>query len=164
MRLKGFSRISSNRGKINPTPMAVSAMRPAHLIASCGRCSSDSKDVPIRVTRLKLSTRPPITRYGRSLSESVGAVLRATALPPPSESATDSGRVLCAPEKKMTGSTGRMHGETPVIRPPRKPISASENMSVIRSHKAFGWVAIAAEQTQKAPNTGRVGDFCVCWW
>ena len=82
MRLKGFSSISSNRGKIKPRPMTVSAMSPAHLIASCGRCRSDSSDVPMRVTRLKLSTRPPITRYGRSLSDSAGLALTATAVPP----------------------------------------------------------------------------------
>ena len=29
----------------------------------------------------------------------------------------------------MTGSTGRMHGEMPVISPPRKPIAISVNMS-----------------------------------
>ena len=44
MRLNGFSRISSKRGKIRPRPMAVSATSPAHRIASCGRCSSDSSD------------------------------------------------------------------------------------------------------------------------
>ena len=54
--------------------MTVRAMSPAHLIASCGRCRSDSSEVPTRVTRLKLSTSPPITRYGRSRSESAGLV------------------------------------------------------------------------------------------
>jgi hypothetical protein len=45
----------------------------------------------------------------------------------------DSERAFCAPEnaqeKKITGSTGRMHGEIPVIKPPRKPMRTSANMS-----------------------------------
>ncbi len=39
------------------------------------------------------------------------------------------GRLLWVPEKKMTGSTGRMHGEMPVISPPMKPIAISVVMS-----------------------------------
>ena len=62
--------------------MAVSATSPAHRIASCGRCSSDSSAVPSRVTRLKLSTSPAITRYGRSVSSRERLGLTAVATPP----------------------------------------------------------------------------------
>jgi hypothetical protein len=58
---------------------------------------------------LKLHTRPAITRYGRAA------------------------HVLFTPEKNTTGSTGRMHGEMPVIRPPRNPISAMVPIAAIRS-------------------------------
>ena len=150
------------RGKIRPRPMAVSAISPAHRIASCGRCSSDSSEVPRRVTRLKLSTRPPITRYGRSLSDNAGLALTAVAVPPP-DSATGSERVPCAPEKKITGSTGRMHGEMPVIRPPRKPISTSVNMSVIRSRKHFGWVDIMPRRRKSPRTLGVSGAFAAGW-
>ena len=85
--------------------MRVSATRAAQRIASCGRCSADSSAEPTRVTTPKLQTRPAITRYGRAAE-------------PPS-------RPLSTPEKNTTGSTGRMHGEMPVIRPPRNPISAT---------------------------------------
>jgi hypothetical protein len=34
------------------------------------------------------------------------------------------------PEKKITGNTGRMHGEMPVINPPTKPMRMSVNMTV----------------------------------
>ena len=62
--------------------MAVSAISPAHRIASCGRCSSDSNAVPTRVTRLKLSTSPAITRYGRRVSLRVRVGLTAVMTPP----------------------------------------------------------------------------------
>ena len=68
-----------------------------------------------------------------------------------------------------------MHGETPVTRPPRKPISTSVNMSVIRSHNGF-WIAqtrevpgprrhrslFPGEQTQKCPRQPEKGHFYVC--
>jgi hypothetical protein len=40
---------------------------------------------------------------------------------------------LFKPEKNTTGSTGKMHGEMPVIRPPRNPISAIVCMATIRN-------------------------------
>ncbi|EUA90260.1 hypothetical protein I551_3291 [Mycobacterium ulcerans str. Harvey] len=49
-----------------------------------------------------------------------------------------------APEKKTTGSTGRMHGEIPVIRPPTKPTSASVTMFTIRNCGGPGWLVEAA--------------------
>ena len=61
-RENGFSRSASNCGKINPSPIATSATSATQRIASCGRCSSDSSAEPSRVTTLKLSTRPAITR------------------------------------------------------------------------------------------------------
>jgi hypothetical protein len=72
-----------------------------------------------------------MTRYGRSVSDS-DLVLTAVATPPPDSSS----RALCAPEKKITGSTGRMHGEMPVIKPPRKPIRMSVNMGGRSFHGA----------------------------
>ena len=59
-----------------------------------------------------------------------GATLMATA---PDPVGLRSGRPPWVPEKKITGSTGRMHGEMPVISPPRKPIAMSVVMSVLRS-------------------------------
>ena len=38
----------------------------------------------------------------------------------------------------MTGSTGRMHGEMPVISPPMKPITINVVMSGIRRQTLFG--------------------------
>ena len=49
-------------------------------------------------------------------------------------------RPVCAPEKKITGKTGRMHGEMPVIKPPRKPMSTKVYMICIRSQTPAGWV------------------------
>ena len=132
MRANGRSSICSNLGKIKPRPIATSATNAIQRIASCGRCSSDSSADPTRVTRLKLSTRPPITRYGREASR---FDFTATATPPPSGAASASASALCAPEKKITGSTGRMHGEMPVMRPPTRPISAIDNMAIIRHRK-----------------------------
>ncbi len=60
------------------------------------------------MARLKLHTRPAITRYGR-VEELTLRVLA---------------RVLSMPDSRITGSTGRMHGEIPVISPPRNPIRA----------------------------------------
>ena len=96
-------------------------------MASCGRCSNDSKADPTSVTRLKLSTKPPITRYGRETSR---FDVTATAL----------SVALCVPEKKITGSTGSMHGEMPVMRPPTRPISAKDNIVTIRYHTRVGLV------------------------
>ena len=82
----------------------------------------------------------------------------ATAVPPP-VSAVGSWREPCVPEKKITGSTGRMHGEKPVIRPPRKPISASVNMSVIRSRNAFGLVKAKTPGHARVPGASASLDY-----
>ena len=76
------------------------------------------------MTRLKLSTSPAITRYGRDTSR-----LASTATAPSD--------VPVVPEKKITGNTGRMHGEMPVMRPPTRPINASDTMIIIRSSVPF---------------------------
>jgi hypothetical protein len=52
--------------------------------------------------------------------------------------------VVCAPAKKITGSTGRMHGDTPVNRPPTNPISAKGQ------HDRYS--------PPKPPRIGRDGD------
>ena len=70
------------RGKMSPTPITVRATMPIHRIASCGRCSSESSADPARVTTLKLSTRPAITRNGRSVSDTERLVSIAVAVPP----------------------------------------------------------------------------------
>jgi len=139
IRANGFSRISSNCGKISPIPMTVSATMPIHRNASCGRCSSDSNADPASVTTLKLTTRPAITRYGRSDSAPRRFGLTLVATPPGAASAGATSRALCAPEKKITGSTGRMHGEMPVIRPPRNPITARVNITRIRRRSGRRW-------------------------
>jgi hypothetical protein len=54
----------------------------------------------------------------------------------------------------MTGSTGRMHGEMPVIKPPTKPMRIKVSMSDIRSRNGFGWVhdgRITLETTSARP-------------
>ena len=48
--------------------------------------------------------------------------------------------VPVVPEKKMTGNTGRMHGEMPVMRPPTRPINASDTMIIIRGRRRLGSV------------------------
>ena len=65
---------------------------PIHRNASCGRCSSESSADPASVTTLKLSTRPAITRYGRSVSDTERLVSIAVAVPPAPPAAA-SGRV-----------------------------------------------------------------------
>ena len=62
--------------------------------------------------------------------------------------------VPVVPEKKITGRTGRMHGEMPVIKPPRKPMSTRVNMT--------GVLSFLREQTQKPLKLRRFGCFCVC--
>ena len=47
-------------------------------------------------------------------------------------------RTLCVPEKKMTGNTGRMHGEIPVISPPMKPMSDQCGHACYSSPKVAG--------------------------
>ena len=104
MRANGHSIRCCSGGKIRPRPISVSTTSAAQRIASWGRCSADRTAEPARVTTLKLHTRPAITRYGRA--------------------AAVCARSPSTPEKNTTGSTGRMHGEIPVMSPPRKPMSA----------------------------------------
>ncbi|GAB3122262.1 hypothetical protein GCM10027056_12340 [Glaciibacter psychrotolerans] len=69
---------------------------------------------------LKLTTSPPITRKGRHRDGAGGG----------GASAATSVVFLAPwtpPEKKMTGSTGKMHGDIPVINPPKNPMRASES-------------------------------------
>jgi hypothetical protein len=43
-----------------------------------------------------------------------------------------SERALCTPpDRKMTGSTGKIHGEIPVMRPPKKPMRARVSTVVL---------------------------------
>ena len=128
-RENGFSSSVSTDGKINPTPIATSATNANHRMASCGRCSSDSNADPAKVTVLKLTTRPAITRYGRSDSAREGLAGGRSTVPGAAEVPAVA-RALCAPEMRMTGSTGKMHGEMPVIRPPTRPIAMSVNIVV----------------------------------
>ena len=120
--------------------MATKAASATQRITSCGRCNSDSSAEPTSVTTLKLSTSPAITRYGRDTSR-----LTSTATVP-------SG-VPVVPEKKITGNTGRMHGEMPVMRPPTRPINASDTMIIIRTQRRFGLVG-SPKSDRAARGTG----------
>src|SRR5580693_10023586 len=131
MRANGRSIRCSSGGKIKPRPIRVSVTRAAHRIASWGRCSADSRAEPAKVTTLKLQTRPAITRYGRA----AGLLARVLSELPSGEPPT--------PEKNTTGSTGRMHGEMPVIRQPRNPIRATVCMDAIRKDRGQGRTARA---------------------
>src|ERR1700727_2612723 len=153
MRANGRSSSCSKVGKITPRPIATNATRATQRMASCGRCSKDSNAEPTSVTRLKLSTRPPITRYGRKTS---GFVLTATA--PPAVLFVPE---LFVPEKKITGSTGSMHGEMPVIRPPTKPISARDNIFNIRHHICLGLVLQATPNILYATRQPGGGPGCL---
>ena len=68
---------------------------------SSGSPRALSKVVPRSSARLKLSTRPAIMRKGRALLEPV------------------------EPPATTTGKTGTMHGDTPVMNPPRNAIARS---------------------------------------
>ena len=90
--------------------------------------------MPANVNTLKLTTRPAITRYGRNVSDRVRLGATATdefASCPEAGAAAASVAVWVAgvPAKKITGSTGRMQGEMPVISPPRKPMSTRVSIS-----------------------------------
>ena len=106
----GFSSSCSKRGTMSPTPISTSTTMPAQRSTSCGRPSRPRMSEPTSVNRLKLTTSPAITRYGRQRPACGASVVPLA---------------LCAPpDRKMTGSTGRMHGEMPVMRPPRRPMRA----------------------------------------
>ena len=152
-----FQKLPRTRGKIRPRPIAVSAIEPGppdrvlrkvQQRQQRGADQGDQAEAEHQAGDHPVGPQPcPTTRaWSRP---------RPRCRHPPRRS---SERALCVPEKKITGSTGRMHGEMPVIRPPMKPISTSVNMSVIRSHNAFG---SGAMQTQKPPDTRGVGGCCV---
>ena len=62
-------------------------------------------------------------------------------------------RVPSTPERNTTGSTGRMHGEMPVIRPPRNPISATVRMAAIRmTSRRDGLVAVGEGMVRRRFN------------
>jgi hypothetical protein len=106
--LKGFSSHSSNVGNIRAIPITASRTMPIQRMKSCGRPRSESSVEPRRVTSVKETTSPRVTRSGylreRERSSPVAA--------------------LVAPARKMMGSIGRMHGDMPVISPPSSPMSA----------------------------------------
>ena len=84
------------------------------------------------MTKLKLSTRPPITRYGRDTLRLASTATAPSAVPVVPV-------VPVVPEKKITGNTGKMHGEMPVMRPPTRPINASDTMIIIRDRPRLDW-------------------------
>ncbi len=90
---------------------------------------------------------------GRGESFGVGFVVASEAPEAPA--------ALRAPEKKITGSTGRMHGDIPVIRPPTRPMSASVNILSIRSRSRCGSVneakPVARKHFPKLLNAGKGG-------
>ncbi len=75
---------------------------------SSGRCRKLSTELAKRTDRLKLDTMPAMIRYGRA---------RLVEEEPPA---------------MTTGITGTMHGERPVIRPPRKATTSSSPTGVAR--------------------------------
>ncbi len=74
---------------------------------------------------------PAITRYGRSdaAREGRAGVAGAEATDADAAVVPVATRALCAPDSRITGNTGRMHGEKPVISPPTTPIAISVNIS-----------------------------------
>ena len=67
--------------------------------------------------RSKDGAGPPPTPTGAGTAASRGI----SDGPPARSTAGSSSSPLAAPDAKITGSTGRMHGEIPVTRPPRNP-------------------------------------------
>src|SRR6202453_4130407 len=93
----GFSSSASKGGKINPTPIATRATNPNPRMASCGRWRRDTHADPATVTALKLTTRPAITRYGRS--DSARESLAGGGPTDPAAAGTPAAaRALCAPD------------------------------------------------------------------
>ena len=146
-RAKGRSRTSITFGMIMPMPTATSSTIPAQRIAVCGRCSRLSSAEPTTVISMNDVTRPATIRRGRRAmlgeSSTFFAVTAGEEPPPPrltpgatrkrpgstalvvfseDEAVVAFAESLppAAPRNK-TGRTGRMHGEIPVTRPPRRP-------------------------------------------
>src|ERR1700689_2678903 len=105
----GFSSSASRGGKINPTPIATRATNPNHRMACCGRCSSDSNADPATGAALKLTTRPAITRYGRSDSAREG--LAGGGAPDPAAAGTPAAAPApCGPPNRVTRRTRQKDG------------------------------------------------------
>ena len=147
-RANGRSRTSITFGTIMPMPTATSSTMPAQRIAVCGRCSRLSSADPATVISMNEVIRPATISRGRraTLGESSSALRAATLGEPPplptftpgatrkspgstlllafsgdeAVAAFAESRPPAAPRKR-TGRTGRMHGEMPVTRPPRRP-------------------------------------------
>ena len=66
-------------------------------------------------------------------------------------STPSSSRPLAAPEAKITGSTGRMHGEMPVTRPPRNPTTTQEDHAVSLPRRSGGAVSVDSRRERSWP-------------
>lgn len=100
----GRSRSSPSAGIINPSAIAPSIATPSQKRKSSGRCRKLSTVWANNTVRLKLSTSPPMMRNGRRRL------------------------VVDEPPATTTGITGTMHGEMPVMRPPRNATRRSSPM------------------------------------
>ncbi len=83
---------------------------PSQNSRSCGRCRKLSTELAKRTDKLKLVTSPAMIRYGLARL------------------------VEDEPPAMTTGMTGTMHGERPVMRPPRKATTNSSPTGVARLH------------------------------
>ena len=142
-RAKGRSSTSMIFGTIMPMPTASSRTMPVQRISACGRFSRLSSAEPATVMIMNEVTRPRTMSTGRRVTESLPSAFTAAffgASPPrltpgatrkrdgstpaiPSledRDASFEAREPAAP-RKSAGRTGRMHGEMPVMKPPRRP-------------------------------------------
>ncbi len=117
-----------------PMPISTTKASPTQRMMSCGTGSAESTMLPSSVKTLNEMARPRTTRNGRipadgdsdaagfaPAAEATRWVLPAAPTGWPA-AAAPTGLAPCAPpERKITGSTGRMHGLIPVISPPTSP-------------------------------------------
>ena len=141
-RAKGRSSTSMIFGTIMPIPTASRRTMPVHRITACGRCSRLSSAEPATVMIMNEVTRPRTMSTGRRVTESLPSAFTAAffgaspprftpgatrkrdgstpAFPSSEDRASFEAREPAAP-RKSAGRTGRMHGEIPVMKPPRRP-------------------------------------------
>ena len=141
-RAKGRSSTSMIFGTIMPIPTASSRMMPVHRITACGRCSRLSSAEPATVMIMNEVTRPRTMSTGRRVTDSLPSAFTAFfgASPPrftPGARRKSDGSTPAVPSledrdasfesrepaapRKSAGRTGRIHGEMPVMKPPRRP-------------------------------------------
>ena len=142
-RAKGRSSTSMIFGTIMPMPTASSRTMPVQRISACGRFSRLSSAEPATVMSMNEVTRPRTMSTGRRVTESLpsaltaffgaspprftpGATRKRDGSTPAFPASFEEGRASFesrppAAPRKSAGRTGRMHGEMPVMKPPRRP-------------------------------------------